>query len=464
MASNELVAFRERWNQELKNRKEENPLVCASPSSSGDDPGQLGHKDSNKSCDTLKPKESSCTEDERSGGNAAAETGQPQYVSIAHSLLDGRTSPLLDRIQQEKMRRKRQYPNMTNMCSVSRQQQMQPQRKAKKEEELVDQLIQDLNEVNDIPFFDVELPYELALKIFAFLNCAELGRCAQVSRAWRVLAEDGVLWFRMCQREGYHQDASVSSSPCWKSTLRDCRNSYRAVCSNWKNRVGCVRQLQFELGKILCNVSSCDSFVLAGYTSGDVRLWNTLHWDLKSLYLKTNSLSANTHPRPHVSHVQVNSTVAAASYEDGCVDLWSTETGGEPIHHYQSPGRIQAFGLSLDSPVLVSATGSNVRLDSADEYGHWRTVCETKLPKTVESLTLVPNRTDQSPLVVLAAGEDIYLLNPQEEEQPRTLHSVYGHPVTCLDASNTLSAFGVKRTGWAMHDGGNKVGSVSGNL
>lgn len=37
------------------------------------------------------------------------------------------------------------------------------------------------NEVNDIPFFDVELPYELALKIFQYLNCAELGRCAQVS-------------------------------------------------------------------------------------------------------------------------------------------------------------------------------------------------------------------------------------------------------------------------------------------
>lgn len=36
------------------------------------------------------------------------------------------------------------------------------------------------NEVNDIPFFDIELPYELALKIFQYLNCMELGRCAQV--------------------------------------------------------------------------------------------------------------------------------------------------------------------------------------------------------------------------------------------------------------------------------------------
>lgn len=37
------------------------------------------------------------------------------------------------------------------------------------------------NEANDIPFFDIDLPYELALKIFQYLNRTELGRCAQVS-------------------------------------------------------------------------------------------------------------------------------------------------------------------------------------------------------------------------------------------------------------------------------------------
>lgn len=77
--------------------------------------------------------------------------------------------------------------------------------------------------------------------------------------------------------------------------------------------------------------------------------------------------------------------------------------------------------------------------------------------RQVDSLVLVPARGQQRPLVALTAGETVYLLDPQEEE-PRTLHSVYGHPVTCLDASDSLVAFGVKRTGWAMHDGGNKVG------
>ncbi|XP_070689118.1 F-box/WD repeat-containing protein 8 [Pempheris klunzingeri] len=459
MAEDELAVFRKRWKEELTSQKEDQRIVCA-PSPSCGVPGQSGQRDvKNRYFE-----EDVRTEDEGCGGGGGGGGGrekaapqaedQPEYVSIAHSLLDGRTSPLLDRIQEERTKRKRQYHNMTNVCSTSLQQQQQ--REVKKEEALLDQLIEDLNEVNDIPFFDVELPYELASKIFQYLNCTELGRCAQVSRAWRVLAEDGVLWFRMCTSEGYHRDASVSDSPCWKSTLRDCRNSAKTVRTNWKNRVGSISQLQFELGKVLCDVSSCDNFVLAGYTSGDVRLWDTLHWDSTASYLKTNSLSADSDPRPHVSHVQVNSTVAAAAYEDGCVDLWSTVTGGEPIHHYQSPAGIQALALSRDSPVLASAAGPDVRLDRADDRGYWRTLCRTQLPKAADRLVLVPDRGQQCPLAALAAGETVYLLDPREEE-PQTLHSVYGHPVTCLDASDSLVALGVKRTGWAMHDGGNKI-------
>uniref|UniRef100_A0A3P9IFX6 F-box/WD repeat-containing protein 8 n=1 Tax=Oryzias latipes TaxID=8090 RepID=A0A3P9IFX6_ORYLA len=443
MAEKELATFRERWKQELGYKKEEQRLGCAPSTSVVDAALQSSRGDASKNRHLICSEEAAETED------------QPLYVSIARGLLDGRTSPLLDRIQEERTRRKRLYHNMTDACSASLQQQKQP--KGRREEELVEQLIEDLNEVNDIPFFDVELPYELALKIFQYLTCAELGRCAQVSRAWRVLAEDGVLWFRMCTREGYHPHASVSDSPCWKSTLRDCRNSAKAVRSNWKNRVGSISQLQFELGKVLCDVSSCDNYVLAGYTSGDVRLWDTLHWDATASFLKANSLSALTSPRPHVSLVQVNATVAAAAYQDGCVDLWSTETGGEPLHHYQLPGTIQALAVSPDSPVLVSAAGSDVRLDGADDCGYWRLLCQAQLPSPAQSLLVVPGRAGERPVAALAAGESVHLLKPGEGEELQLLHSVYGHPVTCLDASDSLVAFAVKRTGWSMHDGGNKI-------
>lgn len=79
----------------------------------------------------------------------------------------------------------------------------------------------------------------------------------------------------------------------------------------------------------------------------------------------------------------------------------------------------------------------------------------------IEGLVLVPGRGTRQPLAALRAGEDVYLLDPREEK-PWTIHSVYGHPVTCLDTSDCRVAFGVKRAGWAMHDGGNKVRSLFG--
>lgn len=65
------------------------------------------------------------------------------------------------------------------------------------------------------------------------------------------------------------------------------------------------------------------------------------------------------------------------------MDLWSTVTGGEPVHHYQTPRRIQALALSPDSPVLGSTDGSEVRLDGADDRGYWRTLCRAQLPNFV---------------------------------------------------------------------------------
>lgn len=154
MAEDELVAFRERWKQELTSKKDEQPIASA-PSPSWGNTNQANQRDLKnryfeeknyftKACNPSKPEEGGCTENDAcvdgGGGKAAAESeDQPEYLSIARSLLDGRTSPLLDRIQEERTRRKRQYQSLTN---VSLQQ--QPQTKARKEEKLVDQLIQDL--------------------------------------------------------------------------------------------------------------------------------------------------------------------------------------------------------------------------------------------------------------------------------------------------------------------------------
>ncbi|KAL0610643.1 hypothetical protein AAY473_020414, partial [Plecturocebus cupreus] len=49
-----------------------------------------------------------------------------------------------------------------------------------------------VNEMNDVPFFDTQLPYELAINIFQYLDRKELGRCAQTESC--SVAQAGVQW------------------------------------------------------------------------------------------------------------------------------------------------------------------------------------------------------------------------------------------------------------------------------
>ncbi|XP_062874159.1 F-box/WD repeat-containing protein 8 [Trichomycterus rosablanca] len=445
MEVKELSAFRKQWKQELERRsdREQNSgAASAAPSGSTRTEDETEHRTTDGGSDEVQGQK--------------IRAGQPQYVSIAEGLLDGRSSPLLARMEEERRRRKRRYG--------ADDQHNQTRFRSNPKATLIDQFIHDLNEINDIPFFDVELPYELALKIFQFLSKVDLGRCAQVSQAWRVLAEDEVLWYRLCLEEGYCSGASVSDSPCWKSTLRDCCNNEKNVKYNWKNRVGSISNLQYEIGKVLCDASSCDGLVIAGYTSGDVRLWNTLDWDSGALNLQPPHGVRSETPPPHVGLVRVAGSVACAAYENGCVSVWSTESVLEPVHHYRHLQQVRSLDLRADGPVLTSASGLEVRIEAPDDRGYWRTTCLKNLAKPVDGVLIVPGKRETT-LVAAWAAESVYLLDPtrteEEEEQEdrgaRLLHSVYGHPVTCMDVTTCRAAVGVKSCGWGMNDGGNKV-------
>lgn len=186
MEADDLSTFRERWKHELKTEK-----------SSKDKGGYFGHHSKDSPSDQKTSYWQKQTQPRHQD--------QPQYVSIAEGLLDGRTSPLLERIKEERTRRKR-APESDAINKGA-----PPKKVSGSCHKLLEQFIQDLvsgwswwtgilvfshgclnkcpsvvlkcvqNEVNDIPFFDVELPYELALKIFQFLSRTDLSRCAQVN-------------------------------------------------------------------------------------------------------------------------------------------------------------------------------------------------------------------------------------------------------------------------------------------
>ncbi|NXF92189.1 FBXW8 protein, partial [Eubucco bourcierii] len=305
------------------------------------------------------------------------------------------------------------------------------------------------NEINEVPFFDVQLPYELALKIFQYLGKTELGRCAQVSRTWKVLAEDEVLWYRLCQQEGYLLDANISAHCSWKLALKNCHARERTLTTNWKNRIGAVSQLQYELGKVLCDVHSWDGVVIAGYTSGEVRLWDTRTWDYTAPILDAVHGPGDAGPQPHVSFVRINSSLAAAAYEDGTISVWSLLLGREPIHHYQHNQRVQALALASEGATVATASGFQVKVESPNDRGAWQTAGSFEIQKLVNFLNVVPDVAG-SPVTVAAAEDIVYLL--KAEAPGKVLHSVYGQPVTCLDVSAHEAAFGVRTFGWLLNE------------
>uniref|UniRef100_A0A8C5TSG1 F-box/WD repeat-containing protein 8 n=1 Tax=Malurus cyaneus samueli TaxID=2593467 RepID=A0A8C5TSG1_9PASS len=305
------------------------------------------------------------------------------------------------------------------------------------------------NEINEVPFFDVQLPYELALKIFQYLGKAELGRCAQVSRTWKILAEDEVLWYRLCQEEGYLLDMSISDHSCWKLALKNCRARENMLKNNWKNRVGAVSQLRYEPGRVLCDVHSCDGVVMAGYTSGEVRLWDTRTWDYRAPVLEAAQGPGAAGTLAQVSFVRINSSLAVAAYEDGTVSVWSLLFGREPIHHFQHNQRIQALALAPGGTAVATASAFEVKLESPDDKGFWQSPAMFEIQKLVNFLNLVPDVTG-SPVAVAAAEDIVYLL--KAEDPGKVLHSVYGQPVTCLDVSAREAAFGVKTFGWLLNE------------
>ncbi|CAJ0937853.1 unnamed protein product [Ranitomeya imitator] len=135
------------------------------------------------------------------------------------------------------------------------------------------------------------------------------------------------------------------------------------------------------------------------------------------------------------------------------IDVWSLLVGREPIHHYQHNQKLQALALSPETAAIATASTFQIKVESPDDRGYWRTSCSFQTQKLVNFLHLTHDSTG-SPVAVAAAEEMVYLLKPDVPE--KVLHSTYGQPVTCLDVSTHQAAFGVKSYGWFTNNG-NKV-------
>ncbi|XP_072456430.1 F-box/WD repeat-containing protein 8 isoform X3 [Notamacropus eugenii] len=373
MAEAGLDEFRRRWREELALR--EGPAKRRRRSGEGAAGAalELGSRRSSDGTDGT-------VRDSPGGASGQQARAAPGYFELAKSLLEGGECP--PALAPPRTAGELSGPSGGRVPQAPDAPQPEHPESAGGDR-LLEQLIRDLNEINEIPFFDIQLPYELALKIFQYLGRTDLGRCAQVSRTWKVLAEDEVLWYRLCQQEGYLPGTSISDFSCWKLVFQESRAKEHTLRTNWKNRNGAVSQLQYELGKVLCDVHSCDGVVIAGYTSGDVRLWDTRTWDYTAPILEPMHGAAEPGSQPHVSFVRINNSLAVAAYEDGTVNVWSLMIGRDPVHCYQHNLKIQALALSLEGATIATASGFEVRVECPNDKGYWETVAHFEVQKLI---------------------------------------------------------------------------------
>ncbi|KAL3857333.1 hypothetical protein ACJMK2_012011 [Sinanodonta woodiana] len=319
--------------------------------------------------------------------------------------------------------------------------------KLQAKERFLEVFIADLDEINEIPFFDTTLPREVAIHIFKYLDTRDLCSCAQVSRSWKSLAEDELLWCRLCHRLGYEKIYLTVDKSRWKQVVQHNMERQRFLVTNWKGRIGKLLQLEHFRGKVLCAVDSYDEVVVAGYTSGEVKLWHKS--DLESTCIFQPSSSAlviddqsDTGTLDNIlTHVATSDKYVAACYSQGNVDIWSLESGTQPVYTFSLSKNMSQFSentkINLSrkcSPTVVFTYGPFMDvIAKKSAESEFSVVKHIGLTSRISHCKLFEAECEK-PAVVLVLHEKVnfYYLHKSEEEI-REIHNIASVSINGID-------------------------------
>ena len=153
-------------------------------------------------------------------------------------------------------------PTEENYTSVCKRPKLQTNSTEHCKKSLVDQLIEDIDEITRVPFFDISLPKEVGIQIFSHLELKDLCACAQVSKSWKLLAQDKLIWYRVGCHLGYvkEKDCAITDRENWKATVQHWILEERNLKRNWKERICRLSSLDFERGEFKSNLKCRKSY------------------------------------------------------------------------------------------------------------------------------------------------------------------------------------------------------------
>lgn len=232
--------------------------------------------------------------------------------------------------------------------------------------------------------------------------------------------------------------------------------------------MGKLSPLEHVKGKILCAVDVCGDNVVAGFTNGDVKLWNLSSDDSCVFQPSSTSLVLDVNEdglQPNiVTSVVTSHDITVAAYRQGNVDIWSLKYGTMPLQTF-SP----TTGNQYIPKICISEGGTTLSVSydtfidtlhrgrNEDEFS---VIQHLDTQNKVKQMILYDTGCDIS-AVIFSKDVSVHLYQPQNQGTSQTshvtddvteIHNLIGCTVDVIDVKTDQSILGVA-TGSSWYDG-----------
>ncbi|CAJ0882403.1 5980_t:CDS:2 [Entrophospora sp. SA101] len=281
--------------------------------------------------------------------------------------------------------------------------------------------LEDLNRID----FIAHLPEELSLHILSYLDATSLCHAAQVSKPWKLLADDdqrlavernwrkGMYNARVLKghRDGvtclqFNDEKNILISGSYDATVRIWDIEKGETVRILTGHLNCVKTLQFD-----------DVKLITGSLDHTIKLWN---------YKTGQCIRTFCGHADGVNSIHFNERILASGSADWTVRVWDF-TSCEHIDVQRCDGGVHE---NEDLPIIVSGS-----LDNTIKIWCFQTgkCCKTLFGHLEGVWTLALDR------LRLVSGSQDNLVKIWDKDTGYDLHTLEGHsqPVTCVALSDT---------------------------
>eukprot|EP00040_Diaphanoeca_grandis_P029600 m.173664 g.173664 ORF g.173664 m.173664 type:complete len:648 (-) comp31737_c0_seq3:375-2318(-) len=253
-------------------------------------------------------------------------------------------------------------------------------------------LIQDIDDICEVPLFDTTIPREVATKILSFCDFRTLCSCGQTSKTWKILADDEVLWHRltMQHKESMYMDLSRKrSNMTWRLYFSRETVREQEIQLRWKEMKAVTTMLDVSTAASSRTTSTCEfGSVVCGFLNNTVAEWGMLDSSERprQVYDFNDHADDNHGMTSGIQSIATSAALIAGATYEGRLAVWLrgasspvfTTTRHMPLHalpqaqaHNLRKYPNNPMVLLETQPTLVWANASSIACYSADQTTSW---------------------------------------------------------------------------------------------